>query len=79
MSELTLEERRRTIEAILEARFSIAAFEKIRREDSAYWTSPRNEMGRGIYGEAMREKRRLHTVTDAQLQAETRAIETGVA
>lgn len=76
---LTSQARRRAIGAIVEARFSIAAFEKIRRADPAYWSSPRNEMGRGIYGEAMREKQRLNTVSDAQLQAETRAIESGFA
>jgi hypothetical protein len=75
LSDLAPEQRRRAIEAILEARFSIAAFEKIRRADPAYWSSPRNDMGRGIWGEALREERRLRTVTDAQLQAEGRAIE----
>jgi hypothetical protein len=66
--------RRRAIGAILEARFSVAAFEKIRRADPAYWSSPRNDIGRGIYGEAMREKQRLHAATDAQLEAETAAL-----
>lgn len=79
MSGLSLAARRRAIGAILEARFSVAAFEKIRRADPAYWSSPRNEMGRGIYGEAMREKQRLQSATDAQLEAETRAIESGFA
>ena len=74
LSALTPEARRRAIRAILEARFSIAAFEKIRRAEPGYWRSPRNEMGRGIYGEAMREKQRLRTASDAQLRAETRAI-----
>lgn len=54
-------------------------FEKIRRADPAYWSSPRNEMGRGIYGEGLRERRRLHAVTDAQLHAETRGIESAAA
>lgn len=76
MKNPTLKARRDAIGAILEARFSIAAFDKIRHADPAYWSSPRNEMGRGIYGEAMREKERLQAVTDRQLEAETRAIRT---
>jgi hypothetical protein len=71
---LTLKARRHAIAAILEARFSTAAFDKIRNADPAYWSSPRNDMGRGIYGEAMREKQRLQAVTDGQLEAEIRAI-----
>lgn len=71
---LTLKARRHAIGAILEARFSIAAFDKIRRADPAYWSSPRNDMGRGIYGEAMREKQRLQAASDGELEAEVRAI-----
>jgi hypothetical protein len=71
---VTPKARRRAVGAILEARFRIAAFEKVRHADPVYWASPRNEMGRGIYGEAMREKQRLYAATDLQLEAETRAI-----
>jgi hypothetical protein len=71
---LTLKARRHAIRTVLEARFSVAAFDKIRGADPTYWASPRNDMGRGIYGEAMREKRRLQAVTDGQLEAEVRAI-----
>jgi hypothetical protein len=31
-------------------------------------------MGRGIYGEALRESRRLQGITDAELEAELAAI-----
>jgi len=71
---LTLRGRKRAIRAILEARFSVGAFEDIRRENAAYWASARNDMARGIYGEAMREKQRLAQVPDAQLVAEAAAI-----
>jgi hypothetical protein len=67
-------QRRRAIAAILEARFSISAFETLRRADPSYWSSPRNDMGRGIYGEAMREKERLQGASEAQLEAEIQAI-----
>ena len=72
--ELSLRERRRAITAILEARFSVGAFEEIRRGNAAYWDSARNDMARGIYGEAMREKQRLAKVSDAQLIGEAAAI-----
>ena len=74
MSALALKARQRAIGAILEARFNIAAFEKLRRTDPSYWSSPRNDMGRGIYGEAMREKERLQDASEAQLEAEVQAI-----
>ena len=70
---LTLRARRRAITAILEARFSVRAFEDIRRENIGYWESPRNDMARGIYGEAMREKQRLAYASDDQLIAEIAA------
>ena len=70
---LTLRERRRAIGAILEARFSVAAYEQVRRTNAKYWQSPRNDMARGSYGEAMREKQRLAGATDAQLLAEIAA------
>ena len=70
IAKLSLRERHRAIGAILEARFSVAAFEEVRRTNATYWDSPRNDMARGIYGEAMREKQRLARATDAQLLAE---------
>ena len=71
---LTLRERKHAIVAILEARFSVRAFEKVQRAEPEYWDSPRNDMARGIYGEAMREKQRLARASDAQLRAEIAAI-----
>lgn len=71
---LTLRERKRAIDAILEARFSVRAFEELRRTDAEYWDSARNDMARGIYGEAMREKQRLTRASDAQLLAEIAAV-----
>ncbi|HET7366525.1 MAG TPA: hypothetical protein VFJ70_23375 [Burkholderiales bacterium] len=70
---LSLRERHRAIGAILEARFSMGAFEEVRIANAEYWASPRNDMARGIYGEAMREKQRLASATDAQLLAEIAA------
>ena len=42
----------------------------MRHANAEYWDSPRNDMARGIYGQAMREKQRLVEVSDAQLLAE---------
>jgi hypothetical protein len=72
--ELSLRERKRAIDAILEARFSVHAFEDVRRGNAGFWDSPRNDMARGIYGQAMREKQRLASATDAQLLAEIAAV-----
>ena len=72
---LSLRERRRAIGTILEARFSVRAFEEVQRANREFWDSPRNDMARGIYGEAMREKQRLAHASDAQLLAEIAAIE----
>lgn len=71
---LTLRGRKRAIAAIVEARFSVRAFEEIRRENNGHWESPRNDMARGIYGEAMREKQRLAHASDDQLIAEIAAV-----
>ena len=71
---LSVRERRHAITAILEARFSVSAFEQVRRENPAYWRSARNDMARGIYSEAMREKQRLAGASDELLAAELRAI-----
>ena len=67
---LSLRERKRAVNAIVEARFSVAAFEQVRHANAEYWDSPRNDMARGIYGQAMREKQRLVQASDAQLLAE---------
>ena len=67
---LTLRERHRAIGAILEARFSVRAYEDVRRANVEFWDSERNDIARGIYGEAMREKQRLAAASDAELLAE---------
>lgn len=73
-AKLSLRERKRAIRAILDARFSVRAFEDIRRENPAYWDSPRNDMARGIYGQAMLEKQRLANLRDELLRAEIAAL-----
>ena len=70
---LSLRERRRAIGTILEARFSVRAFDEVRRDNREFWDSARTDMARGIYGEAMREKQRLARATDGQLLAEIAA------
>lgn len=67
--------RRRTLEIrrILDARFSLSGLEQWKRNDPAWWRSTSNDMGRGIYGEAMREARRLKSVSDDALDAELAA------
>jgi hypothetical protein len=74
MAALSVLERDHAIAAILEARFSLSAFEKSRMEDAGYWISDRNAMARGIYAEAMREKERLAGAPDSMILAETAAI-----
>lgn len=64
--------RGRAIRWVLDARFSLAALETARNSDPGSWT--RNDMGRGIYAEALRESRRLEGITDAELEAELAAI-----
>ena len=73
-TKLSLKARRHAITGIIEARFSISAFEDVRRKNPEYWRSPRNDMARGIYGEAMREKQRLVGASDELLEAEGQAI-----
>lgn len=74
MTMLSLRERRHAIITIVEGRFSLSAFEAVRRDNPRYWASPRNDMARGIYGEAMREKQRLLGASDRQLEAELLAL-----
>ena len=70
MPTLSLKERRHAIHEIIEARFSVRAFEEVRRMNPQYWASPRNDMARGIYGEAMRAKQALIGASDAQIASE---------
>ena len=58
-------------------RFSLAAFEASRNSDPVWWNSKRNDMGRGIYGEALRESRRLTDATEAEIEAELDALTGG--
>jgi len=69
-SKLSLKARRHAITGIIEARFSVSAFEEVRRKDPRYWRSARNDMARGIYAEAMREKQQLGAASDERLEAE---------
>jgi len=71
---LNLRERHHAISAILEARFSVRAYEDVRRANAGFWGSQRNDIARGIYGEAMREKQRLAAASDAELLAEIAAV-----
>ena len=70
---LSVRSRRRAIQSILEARFSVRAYEDVRRANAGFWGSQRNDIARGIYGEAMREKQRLAAASDAELLAEIAA------
>ena len=71
---LTLKARRSAIGKILEARFSVSAFELMRRQDAVAWGSVRYAMARNIYGQAMREKQRLQAAPDELIAAEIAAI-----
>jgi hypothetical protein len=61
------------IRRILDARFNLSALEDSKENDPQGWSSRRNDMGRGIYGQAMRELRRLEAATDDELDAELAA------
>lgn len=62
------------IRRILDARFSLSGLEECKRTDPTWWHSKRNDMGRGIYGAAMREQRRLEAASDRTIDAELAAI-----
>jgi hypothetical protein len=62
------------IRRILDARFSLSVFEERRQRDPAGWDSPRNDMGRGLYGQALRELARLEAASDETLDAELAAL-----
>ena len=57
------------IESIMKARFATAASARIRGGDPTYWAS-RHGMGRGTHNQALRERERLLSASDAQLCAE---------
>jgi hypothetical protein len=58
------------IARIMEARFMLSVFEQVRDGASEHWDSPGNAMARGIFGQAMLEKKRLERASDAMLCAE---------
>jgi hypothetical protein len=62
------------IRRILDARFSLSGLEEWKQKDPAWWISPSNDMGRGLYEQAMREAQRLESVSDSALDAELAAI-----
>ena len=66
--------RARDIHRILDARLSLSGLEHWKQNDPAWWGSASNEMGRGLYGQAMREAQRLESVSDGALDAELAAI-----
>jgi hypothetical protein len=64
------------IRTILDARFSLSALEAWKKNDPQGWDASRNDMGRGLYGQAMREWRRLEGVSDEELRAELEGLKT---
>ena len=70
----TIHPRAREIRRILDARFSLSGLEEWKNKDPAWWSSASNDIGRGIYGEALRESQRLESVSDGALDAELAAI-----
>jgi hypothetical protein len=58
------------IRRILDARFSFSTFEQWQRDDPTWWNSSRNEIGRGLYGQALRALERLEAASDRVLDAE---------
>lgn len=58
------------IRKILDARYSLGALQAWKDTDPQWWHSRTNDMGRGLYGEALRERRRLEAATQDELVAE---------
>lgn len=58
------------VRKILDVRFSLSALEQWKDGDPQWWHSSTNDMGRGLYGEALRERRRLEAATEDELVAE---------
>ncbi|HZQ73030.1 MAG TPA: hypothetical protein VFB08_08950 [Burkholderiales bacterium] len=67
-------QRTREIRRILDARYSLSFFEECKRGDPYWWSSSRNEVGRGIYESAMRTQQRLEAASDGELDDELDAI-----
>jgi hypothetical protein len=62
------------IRKILDERFCLSALQKWKDDDPQWWNSSTNDMGRGFYGEATRERERLEGVTEGELIAELAAV-----
>jgi hypothetical protein len=70
----SVSQRIREIRRILDARYSLSFFEERKRADPNWWNSSRNQVGRSIYGRAMREQQRLEAASDGELDAELNTI-----
>jgi hypothetical protein len=57
------------IRKILDRRFGLDALQKDKTGDPEWWSSGRNEIGRNLYEEAMRERERLESATEVELAA----------
>jgi hypothetical protein len=66
--------RAQQIRRIVDARFHLDALEEWKKNDPQWWNSRTNDMGRGLYGQAMRELRRLQSVSEDELKAELAAV-----
>lgn len=62
------------IRKILEVRFSLTALQQWKDNDPQWWHSSANYVGRGLYGEALRERERLAAAPHEQLVAELAAV-----
>ena len=71
---LSTKARSAAIARILESNFHLAAFEKLRRAETSYWATRRNDMAHGTYGQALRERERLRGASDSQICAELSAL-----
>ena len=58
------------IRKILDMRYSLSALQASKDNDPQWWNSSTNDMGRGFYGEALRERQRLEAATEEELVAE---------
>lgn len=63
------------IRKILDSRFSLTTLQEWKSNDPERWGSRRNEMARGLYAEAMRERQRLEAASEGELIAELTAID----
>jgi len=57
------------IRKILNRRFGLHALQERKASDPEWWSSGKNETGRTLYEQAMRERQRLQAATDSELAA----------